>query len=168
MHAHEFLGKSILKKGKTMIMGKREQLLNFVSVRDVARYAVEALHNPGLHNQIIEIAGPENVSRNALAELYGRLSVRKPKVTHLPPGLLKVLGAVIRPLHPGVSNLLRMNTRFDQVNMSFYPKENQLDFSRATLEEFVLERIEGQAIKIAQILSFQTLHILTKPKKQDR
>ena len=54
---------------------------------------------------------------------------------------LKVLGKVIRPLHPGVSNLLRMNAYFDAVDLSYYPTENQLDFPKTTLEEFVRERV---------------------------
>ncbi len=52
-----------------------------------------------------------------------------------------MLGAIIRPLHPGVSKLLRMNAYLEQINMSFYPTENQLDFRKTGLEEFVRERV---------------------------
>ncbi len=143
-HAHEFLGQSILEKGKTTILGRGESRINFVSVADVAHYAVLAMQDPMLHNAVLDIGGPDNLSRNAVAELYGRLSGRTPKVSHVPPGVLRILSTIARPLHPGLSELFALTLAGDREDQNFDAETLRRRFPQlpqTTLEAFVREKL---------------------------
>lgn len=72
-HAHIYLGKDILEKGKATILGKGEVLTNFMAAGDVAKFVVIALKDPRACNRILEIGGLDNISKNDLAKMYIRL-----------------------------------------------------------------------------------------------
>ena len=76
LHAHELIGKSIIAGGAATILGRGDRPMNFVAVRDVARLAVRAATDPALRGQTIEIGGPENLTQNEVAALYGRFCGR--------------------------------------------------------------------------------------------
>jgi uncharacterized protein YbjT (DUF2867 family) len=142
-HGHEFLGKSILRSGRAIVFGSGDKPMNFVAVEDVARLALLALGDPQARGKTIEIGGPENLSKNEVAAMYARLSGRKVKVVHLPASALRLLSTLTRPIHPGVSRVLRagavsdhLDERFDAGDLlKMYP----LDLTR--MEDFVGERV---------------------------
>jgi uncharacterized protein YbjT (DUF2867 family) len=142
-HVHDLLGKSILESGKTTIFGRGEKPINFAAGRDVARLAVLALTEPSARGKTIEIGGPDNLSPNQVAELYGRLSGRTPRVSHVPPGVLRFMSALIRPFHPGLSRIMFLSAVDDAVDLSIDPtaalREYPLALTR--LEDFVREQV---------------------------
>jgi hypothetical protein len=78
------VGEPILKTGKTTIFGRGNNPINFVSAEDVAKFCVIALQDPQARNQVIEIGGPENLTFNQVAELFGKASGRPAKKNHVP------------------------------------------------------------------------------------
>jgi uncharacterized protein YbjT (DUF2867 family) len=141
-HVHEFLGKSILLTGKTFVLGRGNNPTNFVAGHDVARVAVLALTDPRAKNKTITVGGLENMTRNQVAELYGRVSGRIPKVRHVPPAMLQVMSKVLKPIHPGLSRFMRFCLVVDQSDETFDPtgflQEYPITLTR--LEEFVRQR----------------------------
>jgi uncharacterized protein YbjT (DUF2867 family) len=121
MHAHELIGKSIIAGGTAMILGRGDRPMNFVAVRDVARLAVSATTDPALRGQIIEIGGPENLTQNEVAALYGRLCGRRPKVRHVPPGVLRVLATLVGTVHPGAARVMRASVAMASIDQTFNP-----------------------------------------------
>jgi uncharacterized protein YbjT (DUF2867 family) len=135
-HVHNLLGKSILETGKTTIFGSGNNPTNFMAGKDVAYIAVIALTDPKMKNRIIEMGGPDNVTKNQIAEMYSRFSGKTPKVTNVPVGVMKVMAPIIRPIQPVISRLMYLSVWGDTTDQSFD--------STAMLKEFpmTLTRVE--------------------------
>ena len=121
LHAHELIGKSIIAGGTATILGRGDRPMNFVAVGDVAWLAARAVTDPALGGRSLEIGGPENLTKNQVAALYGRLCGCRPKVRHVPLGLVRVLAALVGPLHPGIARILRANVAADEVDECWDP-----------------------------------------------
>ncbi len=107
-HAYRLLGKNIIDKGKTMIPGKGETPMNFISVVDVVGAIDCIIDSDRYINTIVTLAGPENLTRNQVAEMFGKATGKPFKVGHIPIGMVKVLGVVFNLVHPGVARIIRM------------------------------------------------------------
>ncbi len=142
-HVHEMIGKSILAKGKATIFGKGENPTNFVSVRDVAQYAVLGLKNEGLRNKTLEIGGLDNLSRNEIAELYGELVDKTVKISHIPRGVLRVFATILKPFHAGISRVMAVSEYFDRSDMSFdmRPVLDKYPIHPLRLRDFIEEKV---------------------------
>jgi NADH dehydrogenase len=79
-HVNNLLGKSIIEKGKTTIFGKGNNPANFIAVDDVVQVLGLAVADKAYQDKIISIAGPENLSRNEIAQLYGKALNITPRI----------------------------------------------------------------------------------------
>ncbi|HSM70124.1 MAG TPA: SDR family oxidoreductase [Anaerolineales bacterium] len=151
-HVHNLLGKNMLETGKTTIFGSGNNPANFMAARDVAHIAVLALTDPRLKNRILDIGGPDNVTRNQIAEMYGRFSGRKPKVSHVPTRIMKVMASVLRPVQPVVSRLMSFSAWSDTASQSFNPEAMLKEFpmTLTRVEDFIREQVNGNSRKLAQ------------------
>ena len=120
-HVHNLLGATILTTGKTTIYGKGDNPINFIAGEDVASFAVMALTNRRLSNRSIDIGGPDNLSKNQIVQLYEKHANRQAKVTHVPTGVMKVMGPVLRPLDPVISRLMSFSVWADTSDQRFDP-----------------------------------------------
>lgn len=143
-HVHLLNGKSILERGKTLILGDGLKPRNFVAVRDVARFAVRAMSEPALKNRTLEIGGPDNLTNNRVADLYGAFSGITPKIIHVPAVAAHLLSRLIKPFHSGISRILYLNSLPDEdFNETFKPGDLLAEFPMrlTTVEEFVKEKV---------------------------
>ncbi|MBN1427098.1 MAG: SDR family oxidoreductase [Anaerolineae bacterium] len=143
-HAHLFNGKAILESGKTSILGTGAKPRNFMAARDVAQFAVIALTDSKMRNQILEVGGPQNFTNNQVAELYGKLAGVTPKVSHMPPPIAGLMSILLKPFAPGVSMIMHgaslPDDAFDETfDAAALLKEYPIKLT--TLEEFVRERV---------------------------
>jgi uncharacterized protein YbjT (DUF2867 family) len=120
-HAEMFIGKPILENRVVSLFGKGENPRNFVAADDVAQFAVIALEDASLNGLTVDIGGPENLTNMGVVRLYERLTGRRAKVNHVPLGVLRVLVHVLRPLHPGRSQVLQAGIYTETVNAAFDP-----------------------------------------------
>jgi NADH dehydrogenase len=142
-HAHAFLGGPLLESGKATILGRGETVANYVAVGDVARIAARALEEPEARNGVVPVGGPGNHSKNQVAELYLRLSGREARIRRLTPTTLRLLAALLGPVHPGLARVLRLGLLGDSRDLPFdaaatlaaYPVE------LTPLGSFVAERV---------------------------
>ena len=144
-HAHKLLGKSIIDKGKVTILGKGENPTNFIAVDDIVQALNIMVGNPAYYNKIISLAGPENISRNQVASIYGRLSNKTPKVSHVPVGALNVLAAIINPFHPGVARIMKFSAYTDNADatMNVNDSVKQFGLRPTTIEEFIKKQVSS-------------------------
>jgi uncharacterized protein YbjT (DUF2867 family) len=145
MHVHDLNGKAILENGKRRMLNRGTKLRNFMAVRDGAKFAVLALTDPRLKNRTIEIGGPENLTNNQIAALYGKLAGMQPKINHLPPFIPRFMSVLIKPFHPGIARILyRASLPDDAFNEVFDPTNMLQEFPMqlTTVEEFIQERVE--------------------------
>lgn len=142
-HAHNFIGQPILERGQVTLFGRGENPRNFVAGDDVARFAVIALTDPRAAGQIIEIGGPENWTNMEVVALYEKLAGRQAKVRHVPLGALRVMSRLLRPFHPGLSQVMRFSIWTDTDDMTFDPSETlkQYPMELTKLEAWVRERV---------------------------
>ncbi|MEO6238461.1 MAG: SDR family oxidoreductase, partial [Vicinamibacterales bacterium] len=56
--------------GQVRIYGTGDAKVSMISAMDVAAYVAECVDNPSVHNQVIEIGGPEAVAPNAVVALF--------------------------------------------------------------------------------------------------
>jgi NADH dehydrogenase len=138
-HAYELIGKPILETGKVTLFGKGENPRNFVAADDVARFVIAALVEGRFYNEAIEVGGPENVTNMDVVRLFEKYVDQPAKVRHVPIGLLKVLYRVVRPIHPGLSQVMQSSILLDTVDATFDsgPMLEQYPIVPTRLEDWV-------------------------------
>jgi len=144
LHAHILNGKPLLDSGKTTLLGKGTKPRNFVSVRDVAHFALLALKEPKLRNLTLDIGGTQNFTDNQVAELYAKVAGITPRVSHIPPLVARGMSMILKPFKPGVSRIMYMNSLPDDAfSEEFDPSALVVEYPThlTTLEEFVRERV---------------------------
>jgi hypothetical protein len=92
----------------SVIFGDGKNPVNFISAVDVAKFIILALEDPRLHNQVVEIGGPENLTLDEIAGLYERLSGHKARRQHLPSGMIKVMSKALWPVQEGPARLMAL------------------------------------------------------------
>jgi uncharacterized protein YbjT (DUF2867 family) len=143
-HAHNLIGESILNKGKAALFGKGERARNFVAADDVAHLAVMALTGNGLNGRIIDIGGPTNCTNMDVVRMYEQVAGQKAKVTRVPVAVLQVMYRLLRPLHPGLSQIMQFSLYNDLQDCPFDPQPmlNAYPMQLMSLEDWVAEHVE--------------------------
>ena len=147
-HAHTLNGKGIVERGKTTLLGRGTKPRNFVAACDVALMVVRALTDPAMRGQTVEIGGPENFTDHEVAALYGRVLGATPRITHVPPAVLRAASVVLKPFAPGVSRVMRLTGLPDDAFDATFDPAATLEvypMRLTTLEEFIREKVnEGR------------------------
>lgn len=108
-HAYNLLGKQIVERGKTTILGSGNNKQNFIAVRDIVTALNQIAGNAWYFNKTVSISGPENLSKNEVAEQFSRSFGIEARVSHVPDTALKILAAVFNPFHPGLSRVMKLS-----------------------------------------------------------
>ncbi|HET9429857.1 MAG TPA: NmrA family NAD(P)-binding protein [Chitinophagaceae bacterium] len=140
-HVHNLLGKKIIDQGKAAIFGTGDNPTNFIAVKDIVKALDKIVANPAYYKKIINLGGPENISRNDVAALYfKRLSI-SPRVSHVPLPLLKILSGLFRPFHPGIARIMKLSVYMDKANAVMNKSESIEQFGLAPtgVDEFIEE-----------------------------
>lgn len=105
-HALLLLGEPLRASQPVRFLGRGQTPLNWVSADDVAELAVEALEDPEGPSQILEVDGPDTMTRlEALALLETALG-RSARRSHLPLPVVRMLRATLGRLNRGLGVLL--------------------------------------------------------------
>lgn len=120
-HAYDLIGKPILEQGKATVFGQGNGRRNSVSVDDVARLIVQVWDDPRAAGQTIEIGGPagNNLTNNEVVTLFEQFSGRRAKVSQVLRQVLRVMSPLLRPLHPGLSQVMAYALYDDTHNTTF-------------------------------------------------
>lgn len=142
-HVHTLIGQPILETGKARLFGKGESRRNFVDESDVAAYVLIALEDPDLLGTTIEVGGPENLATVDVVKVYEQLSGRKAQVSHLPRGALRVMSPLLRPFHPGLSQVMAMGLHEDLCGSPFdaAPLLERYPLELTSVEEYARARV---------------------------
>ncbi len=142
-HVHTLLGVEFLKAGKVTIFGNGNNPINFIACKDVAHIAVIALTDlTRLKNRTVEMGGPDNVTRNQIAEMYSRFSGKPLKKMNVPTGVMKVMGPILRPIQPVLSRLMSFSVWTDTADQTFNTSAMLKEFpmTLTRVEDFIRER----------------------------
>jgi uncharacterized protein YbjT (DUF2867 family) len=96
----EFL--RMAKNGRVFLIGPGHNRLNPIHGADLARECVKAV---GETDSEVPVGGPQTLSQQEIAELAFDVLGRSPRITHLPPVLLKGVVKLLRPFNRQLADL---------------------------------------------------------------
>ncbi len=145
MHAYELIGKQVMEGKRVMLFGKGRNPRNFVAAEDVAKAIGGALQLPALRGKSIDIGGPENLTDHQVVETFERVSGRKAKVSHVPLSVVRTMSRVIKPVHPGISRVMRLGIISETTDQTFDPSRfrSQMPIGLTPLEDWIKDRLRG-------------------------
>jgi uncharacterized protein YbjT (DUF2867 family) len=98
----------IKKKGSALIFGDGTCVGNYITVDDVAEFAVRILAHEEIVNETIELGGPSDVSMNDLASLLERRLGASGKRRHVPVFMMTALPPLVRPFNEVAARLMTL------------------------------------------------------------
>ena len=113
------IGEPLRNKGKTMVFGRGDNPINFVSVTDVAALVGRAIEDPALRTRTLEIGGPDNVTFNELVATMKRVTGVDGAVRHIPRNMLRVMAAVAGAMNATLARQTRAAVAMDTLDMRF-------------------------------------------------
>lgn len=136
------VGAKLADEGQALVFGPGRNPINFVSADDVAAVVDLAVHDRSLHGQVVEVAGPENLTFTQLAERLIAVSGRPGRTRHIPLPMLRAMSLLARPVSPMFARQAQaavvMNTTDMTVDLAAI--RDRLPTVPATLLDEVLSR----------------------------
>ena len=145
----EIAGAPIVKEGKATVFGRGDKLINFNSVKDVARFVELALSDPSLSRTILAVGGPENLTFNQLVGQIEGAAGRKASVKHVPVPMMRLMSLVVRPFNPGLAGMIGAGVAFDTVGMTFDASDLRRRFPQIELTRIADVLARQVAAKLA-------------------
>ncbi len=143
IHAYQLIGKPVVEGKRVMLPGKGKNPRNFVAAEDVAKVVVGALRIPALRGETIDVGGPENLTSHQVVEVFEKVSGRKAKVGHVPLMAIKTMARVMKPVHPGVSRIMRFAVMNETTDQTFDPSllRTKIPVTLTSLEQWATNRV---------------------------
>jgi len=113
------VGDSLIKGGAATVFGHGRNPINFVSVRDVARFIELAAADRRLRDQALDVGGLENLTLNAVVDVIAASHGLRPSVRHVPLTALRLGEVLLRRFRPDLANLIQASIQMDTSDMSF-------------------------------------------------
>jgi uncharacterized protein YbjT (DUF2867 family) len=137
------MGPPLRASGRTIVFGRGDNPINFVSVADVAALLERVVMDTTLRGETIEIGGPANLTFNAFATLVGESLGVPPNPRRVPRIVLRAMGALLGSIKPSLARHARGAVVMDMEDMTFddaslrarFP-EVPLTDARAALEAY--------------------------------
>jgi uncharacterized protein YbjT (DUF2867 family) len=115
----DLLGKTAARSGRPVVFGRGDNLINFVSVTDVAGLVERAVTDAGTRSRILEIGGPDNLTFNQLAAAIQQAAGRASTPRHVPPLMLRLIAGSAGLLRPELGRQARAALVMDQADFTF-------------------------------------------------
>ena len=125
-----------INAGKAMIFGAGIAPLSWISVWDVAEYAVRSLDDPRVANRALPLGGPQAMSPNAVVELFEQVSGRKFSAKHVPPTVLRMLSPVMALFNEGAASGMSMGAQSAGGDVIDSPLQRELALPLTTLHDY--------------------------------
>ncbi len=105
-------------KGTAQIYGSGANKIGWISLRDVAQFAVDCLDNPAARNATIELGGPEALSPLEVVRCFEETGGRKFRVEHVPEETLNAQkAAAADPFQRTFAALMLSYAHGDSIDM---------------------------------------------------
>ena len=143
VHAYLLIGKAVVEGKRVTLTGKGTNPRNFVAAEDVAKVVMGALKVPALRGETIDVGGPENLTAHQVVEVFEKVSGRKARIRHVPITMLRVMARVMKPVHPGVSRIMRVAIQDETADQTFDPSllRTKIPITLTSLEQWARNRI---------------------------
>jgi uncharacterized protein YbjT (DUF2867 family) len=103
---------------KVSIYGSGERTISWISLQDVARFAVESLEHPAARYATLELGGPQALSPLQVIQIFEESGGRPFEVQHVPEEALQARQAsATDPMEQSFAGLMRCYARGDAIDM---------------------------------------------------
>ena len=99
------------RSGVPKVMGPGRNLVNVVSVDDVAVAVARAVTDASLRGHVVEVAGEDL----RLTELAALVTAPGRQPAHVPAPVVAVFSTVLRPVRPGMARVLRQTMDLERL-----------------------------------------------------
>jgi uncharacterized protein YbjT (DUF2867 family) len=107
------------ENAKATIYGSGKNKISYVSLHNVADFAVAALSNPAARNAVIELGGPDTLSRLEVVRMFEKLSVRRFETQFVPEERLQARKTTAtNPVEQTFADLMLSAAHDDSIDMS--------------------------------------------------
>jgi len=143
VHAYMLIGQAVIEGKRVMLTGRGRNPRNFVAAEDVAKVVVGALKIPSLRGETLDVGGPENLTAHQVVQIFERVSGRKARVRHIPITAVRVMARVMKPVHPGVSRIMKVAIQNETGDQTFDASllRTKVPVTLTSLEEWARNRI---------------------------
>lgn len=115
----QIVGVPLLRTGRTRVFGRGANPINFVSVRDVAAVVATVVSGTGSRGTVLEVAGPEDLTMNAVAALFAARSGRPARVSHVPLPVMRLAALVLRPFGAALARQIAAGVIMDTGDLRY-------------------------------------------------
>jgi NADH dehydrogenase len=103
---------------RAQIYGSGENPISWISLHDVAQFAVASLDNPAARNAMLELGGPEALSQLQAVQIFVEVGGRSFEVRHVTEEALEEQEkAATDPMQQSFAGLMRCYARGDAIHM---------------------------------------------------
>jgi uncharacterized protein YbjT (DUF2867 family) len=136
------IGTMIEKNGIALIPGNGKTRHAFIALDDVAAFIVNAIGLPRAMNAVVDIGGPQVLSWDEAAAVFGGVLGRKLRLMHSPSGLFRLQQMALQPFSPAAANLMAMNWVLATIDTAFDMRETAPAFgvTLTSAETFLREK----------------------------
>jgi uncharacterized protein YbjT (DUF2867 family) len=104
--------------GKVNLCGSGTNPVAFISLKDVAKFAVECLTNPKAKNAILELGGPENIKPLDIVKTFEEVLGKKIEIRNIPEADLQgQLAGATEPMQKSFAGLMCCMAIGDKIDM---------------------------------------------------
>lgn len=126
---------------KAQVFGSGENPLSWISLYDVAQFAVESLENPAARDVTLELGGPEALNPLEVTEIFEKTSGRSFEVEHVPVQVLEEQQRTAQdPMAQSFAGLMRCYAQGDSIDMR--PLRQAFPIELTSVEAYA-ERVLG-------------------------
>lgn len=115
------VGRPLVETGKTRILGRGDNPINFVAADDVARFVELAVVDPALRGEAVDVGGPENLTFRQFARTFETVLGQTGKISHVPLPLMRALTVLLRPVNVTIARQIQAGVVMDTRDMTFDP-----------------------------------------------
>jgi uncharacterized protein YbjT (DUF2867 family) len=115
----EIMGAPLRSSGRTIVFGRGDNPINFVSVTDVAGLVERVVVDASLRTETIEIGGAANVTFNQFAAMLESVVGRRGPARHIPRLVLRSMAVILSAAKPSFARQVRAAVVMDTSDMTF-------------------------------------------------
>jgi uncharacterized protein YbjT (DUF2867 family) len=137
------VGAKIPAGGKALVLGGGKNPVNFVSAEDVASVVVDAAIGVHPTRQLIDVAGPEDVTLLGIVDRFSAALGRPIPVQRMPRPALRVMSVLARPFAPARAWQARAAALMDTTDMAIRAQPPDGVTGQRTFREVVGSMVEA-------------------------
>ncbi len=114
----EIVGRPLVMTGRTRILGRGRNPINFVSAEDVARQVARAVADPGTNGRTIDVGGPDNLTFDEFVGIVREVTGATGTVSHVPLVAMRLMSMLLRPVRPVMAGQIAAGVVMDTRDMT--------------------------------------------------